>query len=106
MSKEIDMEVKQKWMKDQSVTYLKVGKIHIGWITHEVIISASIMKYYMPTATHAIIWDLVWKMINEQFPASEIKEKIEALPLSVHDADLEMEPRHHMPGELERVTTI
>ena len=44
-------------------------------------------------------------MMNETFPAAKMKEKIEVLPPSAHDVDLEMEHRHCVPGEPRRVPT-
>ena len=61
-------------------------------------------KYYMTTGTYTSIWDLVWKIMNKQFTAAEIKRKIEALPPFTPDSGLGMKHRHCVPGELRWVT--
>ena len=44
-------------------------------------------------------------MMNKHFSAAEHREKIKALPLSDHNAKLEMELWHGVLGELRKVTT-
>ena len=44
-------------------------------------------------------------MMNEQFPAAEIREKIKALQSWALNPKLKMRIRHQVPGELRRVMT-